>query len=179
MRAIAEVEFASPFDRGELLVASSVKFLLAHASETDHVFITHDHRLPAIDDRAYGELWLNRHANLAHQDQVVRRVEFGCDLRRDRHTAARQVQHDRPLSLVTCERLCELSAGVRAIDEWHHGLRELPGIDGTYETRCVLNHRAACSITILRVPGSGNRWVASGTISSLSLIHISEPTRPY
>src|ERR1035441_4901058 len=57
MRAIAEVEFASPFDLGELLVASSVKFLLAQASETDRVFITHDHRLRAID--AESPLWGN------------------------------------------------------------------------------------------------------------------------
>ena len=128
MRAIAEVELAAPFDLGELLVANGVEFVLAHASELDHLFIAHDDGLGTIDDRAHGELGLKGHADLAHQDQIERRVECGRDLGRNRHAAARQGQHDRPLILVTRERLGELSAGIGAIDEWHHGLRELPGI---------------------------------------------------
>jgi hypothetical protein len=70
-----------------------------------------------IDDGAHGELRLDRYADLAHQDQIERRMERGSYLSRNRHTAARQRQDHRVLILICRERLSQFATGFRAILE--------------------------------------------------------------
>ena len=77
-----------------------------------------------------------RHADLAHQDQVERRGKCGGDFGRDRHAAARQGQHDRVFVLERRECVGELAAGVGAIDERHGSLQEpLAGLSGAATRR--------------------------------------------
>ncbi len=49
---------------------------------------------PTLADGAHGELRLEGHAQLAHDDDVERSAEGGRDLGRDGHAAARQPEHD-------------------------------------------------------------------------------------
>ena len=159
MRAAADIARATPLDFGQFLVAHAREFAFADAGQRDHVLVAHGHRPLAVDHRAHGELGLKGHADLAHQQEVERRIERGGNLRGHRHAAARQRQHHRLLVFVTRKCLGEPAAGIDAIDEGHGGYP-------LWLCRCVTNQRAASSITASMAPGSGKRCVAPGTISS-------------
>jgi hypothetical protein len=82
-------------------------------------------RARTLADRTHGELGLERHAELAHDDHVERGVERPRDLGRHRHTAARQTQHDGRLVAEVVQPGGEAPAGVDSISEVH-GV--LPGV---------------------------------------------------
>ncbi len=56
----------------------------------NHVLVAHDDRCAAINDGAHSELRLDGYADLAHKDQIERRMERGSYLGRNGHAAARQ-----------------------------------------------------------------------------------------
>ena len=58
-------------------------------------------RTPVLADGAHGQLGLERHPELADDDDVQRRAEGAGDLERDRDTAPRQAKdHDTPIAQV-------------------------------------------------------------------------------
>src|SRR3954452_8442743 len=62
--------------------------------------------------RPHGKLWLVRQPKFAHHDHVEGSVQCGCDLKGDRHAAARQAQDHNVLATQFRQAPAELPAGV-------------------------------------------------------------------
>jgi hypothetical protein len=62
---------------------------------------------------------LERHAQLADEDHVERRVQFGRDLVRNGYPSARETEHDDVVVSQDFEAASEATAGFDAIDEGH------------------------------------------------------------
>src|SRR4029077_3135057 len=62
---------------------------------------------------------LERHTDLAHEDQVERRLERRSDLRCDSNSTARQREDGRLLLLVSGKRNSKSPAGFEAVRKWH------------------------------------------------------------
>jgi hypothetical protein len=62
---------------------------------------------------------LERHADLAHEDQVERRIERRSDLRCDSNSTARQREDRRLVLLVSGKRNRKSPAGFGAVPKWH------------------------------------------------------------
>ncbi|WP_324288954.1 hypothetical protein [Hoeflea ulvae] len=78
----------------------------------------------AIDNRAHGHFGLARHPDLAHQQQIERRLESACNRQRHIDTAAWQRQHHDVLATILRERMGEPVSGIPAINKCHSGLPE-------------------------------------------------------
>ena len=74
------------FELGSLPSLDHRQLGLAEARRFDHLGV-HDAR-PVLADRPHGQLRVERHAELAHEDDVKWRVERQGDLEGYRHTAA-------------------------------------------------------------------------------------------
>ena len=124
---------------------------------TNNLVVQHEVRLAAVDDRADPKLGMTRRTDLAHDQHVERRPQCLRDLEADRHTAARQGQHDRIAVTIAIERLRQPSPGVAPILEQRlekrhvrrpplrqDGLRRgpRPDIFGTSGSRDAAPHRA-------------------------------------
>ncbi len=73
----------------------------------------------AFADRAHRELGLERHAELAHDDDVEGSLQLLGDLKRDRDAPARQSEYDEILVGKGSEPLGESVTGIGAIGEHH------------------------------------------------------------
>ena len=82
-----------------------------------HARLDDDHRRAAVHHGADREFGLPRHADLAHQQQVERRVQRARHLQPDRHAATRQREHDRIGQLHPRQPLAERATGDRAVLE--------------------------------------------------------------
>jgi hypothetical protein len=96
----AEIALPPPLNLGELPLTDGLEILLVDLGEPNDILIAHDDRRPTIHHRTHGELRLEGHANLPHENQVEWRVQRDCDFRSDGHTTARERKHDWLLSFV-------------------------------------------------------------------------------
>ena len=87
--AIAQIAPAAPLDFGKFGVANGLEVGFRDGGLANDVLVAHDNGRAAVDDRAHRQFRLERHADLAHQNQIERGVERRGDLRRDRDAAAR------------------------------------------------------------------------------------------
>jgi hypothetical protein len=92
---------------------------LADGGKTNDVLVADNDWSAAIDHRAHGELRLVGNSDLAHQNEVERRVQLGRHFRSDRHPAAGEREHHRLLVPVLRERCRELAPGFLPILESH------------------------------------------------------------
>ena len=118
---IAEIALAPSLDLGKLLVADDVKFLGGDAANLDHVGIANDTRRFAIGDGTHGQFRLDGHADLAHQQKVKRSIQGLGRFGRNRHSSAREREHNRITIPVFEQRLGKPPAGVYSILEQHGG----------------------------------------------------------
>lgn len=73
----------------------------------------------SVDDCAHRQLGLAGHADLAHEDQIERRMQHLGYLRRHRYAAARQSEYDRILSAMAGEPGGKPAAGITAVEKRH------------------------------------------------------------
>src|SRR5271166_5257357 len=168
--APAQILPPPPFDLGEFPIADGLELRLANAGVLNHVFVSHNERDIAIDDGAHGEFGLKGYADLAHQDEIERRIESARNLSRHGNAAARQCKDGRLLIPVPRERLRQFLTGFKSVIERHYDLPCFSPFAAEVDpaepgSRYRSNHRAAWSITASSAPGSGKRWLALGTIS--------------
>jgi hypothetical protein len=104
---------------GEFTIANFFELRLGDTSKPDDALIAYDERRTAVDDGAHRQLPLEGHTDLAHQNEVQRRIERRRDLRGHDNAAARQRENDRPQVLVLRQRRRQLMSCVRSIRERH------------------------------------------------------------
>ena len=74
-----------------------------------------------VHDRAHGKFRLQGRADLAHQDQIERRLQPIGDLGRDRNATARQRQ-DHGMTVLVFRQSCgQLMAGIISVLKQHIG----------------------------------------------------------
>jgi hypothetical protein len=81
----------------------------------DQALVQDELRVMTIDNGAKAQLLMPRRADLAHQQHIEGRGERLGDFKADRHAAARQRQHERPILPTGCQRSRELPPGIAAI----------------------------------------------------------------
>jgi len=95
------------------------------AAHAQRLLVDHDLGMIAIDHRGDGQLRLIGRADLAHHQQVQRRVQRARHLGRHRHATARQCQHD----------------GIGQLQRGHTVREQPPGLDtidkSVHATQCV------------------------------------------
>jgi hypothetical protein len=111
--AIAQVAVALPIDFGEFGIASGFKRSFVNTNVLNDVFIAHRDRAAAVDNRTHCQFRLEGHADLAHEDQIDRRLERLSNLRRDSNSTARQ-REDRRLLLLVSEGQPDATAARRS-----------------------------------------------------------------
>ena len=105
-RPILQIQFGPAVDLDQLLPCERIDIASANR-QSAHLLLTTIVN-PAIDDRGRRELRLRGHADLAHHNEIERRLEDPDHLGCHRHAATRQREHDRSgSSLRREERLAE------------------------------------------------------------------------
>ena len=72
------------------------------------ILVAHDDRCATINDGTHGQLRLERHADLAHQDQIEQRIERGGDFGRNGHATARKRENNWLLILIRASAVANL-----------------------------------------------------------------------
>jgi hypothetical protein len=114
-RPIAQVILPPPLDLGELACLLGFDIARAWRDASHDILVQDELRILAIDHRAERQLLMPRRADLAHQQHIEGRGERLGDFKADRHAAARQRQHERPILPTGCQRSRELPPGIAAI----------------------------------------------------------------
>ena len=120
--APAQIALTPPFDLGEFAVTDRVEIRFLNAGKADDVLVAHDQRSATIHHGSHCQLRLERHADLAHENEIKRCVQRGRNLRGDGHAATGQRENDRLLVFVSHNRRSQLAPGVRPILKTHRAL---------------------------------------------------------
>jgi hypothetical protein len=96
-----------------------------NTGEPNDIVVVNDDGSFAVNHRAHGQLGLRRDTDLAHEDQIERRVELGGDFCGHDNTATRESEDHRVLILVADKSSSELASRVRSVLEGHCTLSRL------------------------------------------------------
>ncbi len=116
-RPVLQIELPAFFDFRQFLFNLGIEIILADASGLDDILVDDDFRFIAINDRRDSEFGLEIDADLAHQNQIERRIDGPGHLQRHRYAAARQRQDHRIGIGLRLDRGGKPAAGVGAIAE--------------------------------------------------------------
>jgi hypothetical protein len=114
-RGLAAVELGAAANLGGALVNRRAQLVGRDAGPPHRLLVEHERG--TFGERAHPDLGLDRHADLAYEPHVERRVERECDLVGDRHAAARQPAHDQWPRCEVEQRPGEPLAGLAAVAE--------------------------------------------------------------
>jgi hypothetical protein len=94
------------------------RFVSISAERADHVGIQNPHA--ARGERAHCQFLPSRHPQFSHHENIQRRMQLARDLITDRHTAARQREHDQVARIAQVHQPPgEKSPGICPIEELH------------------------------------------------------------
>src|SRR5262249_44935261 len=122
-RAARAVDGAAALDLFELTRRLFLDIILGHTQLFCQRRVDEGLRPSAVADRAERQFGLPRNADLAHENDIERRIERPGDLEPDRDAAARQGQHDRAPVFKMRQSARKLAAGIGAVGELHGGPR--------------------------------------------------------
>lgn len=152
---VSEIKPSPALDLGKLAVLFSLDVTGVGPDDRQDFLVQDELRVRTVDDRADTVFLMSRRTDLAHQQNIERRMEGLCHLEGDGNTTARQSENKRSGSRKPAQSLRELVSGVLPILE----SRSAPEHCG-YPSRCLRNHTL--------MPGQA---LLSGTIISMTGTH--------
>jgi hypothetical protein len=118
-RSAGTVGIATPFDLLQLLLRLGFDVVLRDVEAGRELPVNKGVRSNAIGDCAEGELGLPRHADLANEHDIERRIERLGNLKTDGDAAARQGQDHRLPVRQMCQLAGKAASGITAICVFH------------------------------------------------------------